>query len=368
MKIKIIGVYFGTLPPYFQLWLDTVGRNPAFTWLLYTDADLAAYTGPENLRVIPCSFAQIKERVQDKLGYAPDLTTPWGLCKFRVAFGKIFEDDLKDADYWGWTDFDVLYGDLTPVLRACEAGYDKILPLGHLSLVRNDARLTAGILAHPLTRPILSQESPETGSGCFDEIEFASEILPSLQARQQNDIPFAHFYCRYGHFRIHAAEALYKRMGLTEGARPAPVPGVFTWRDGHLHGWFALSERSVKKVECVYIHFFRRDMDPRVAAFEKNKAYLIVPNEIIAFDGHDLTWGEIAWLDRPRIHWRYFLKRLTVKKIAEKLSAQIRKSGPTVPCGSAPRPTVGASVPVARPDSPSHGRDRSPLRSDAGGK
>jgi len=328
MKVKIIGVYIGTVPPYFQLWLDTVGRNPAFTWLLYTDADLAAYACPGNLQVIPCTFAQIKERVQDKLGYAPELDTPWGLCKFRVAFGKIFEDDLKDADYWGWTDFDVLYGDLTPVLRACEAGYDKILPLGHLSLVRNDARLTAGILAHPLTRTILSQENPETGSGCFDEREFRYEILPSLQARQQNDIPFAQPYCRYGCFRMCDTAALCTRLGLTEGARPAPVPGVFTWRDGHLHGWFALPDKSVKKVECVYIHFFRRDMSPRVAAFEKNKAYLIVPNEIIAFDGHDLTWGEIAWLDRPRIHWRYFLKRLTVKKIAEKLSARFRRSHP----------------------------------------
>ena len=337
MKIKIIGVYFGTLPSYFQLWLDTVGRNPAFTWLLYTDADLAAYACPGNLQVIPCTFAQIKERVQDKLGYAPELDTPWGLCKFRVAFGKIFEDDLKDADYWGWTDFDVLYGDLTPVLRACEAGYDKILPLGHLSLVRNDARLTAGILAHPLTRTILSQENPETGSGCFDKREFRYEILPSLQARQQNDIPFAQPYCRHGCFRMCDTAALCTRLGLAGGARPAPVPCVFTWRDGHLYGWFALADKSVKKVECVYIHFFRRDMTPRVAAFEKNKAYLIVPNEIIAFDGHDLTWGEIAWLDRPRIHWRYSLKRLTVKKIAEKLSARFRQSGPAaetaVSCG-----------------------------------
>ena len=319
MKIKIIGVYIGKLPPYFQLWLDSVGCNPKITWLLYTDADLAAYKCPSNLQVIPCSFAQLKERVQNKLGYEPSLDTPWGFCKFKVAIGKIFEEDIADADYWGWTDFDVLYGDLSPLLKACGERFDKVLPLGHLSLVRNDELLTAGILAHPLTHAVLSLSNPEKGSGCFDEIEFTSEILPQLQARQQNDIPFAHFYCRYGHFRVHAAEALYKRLGLVEGIRPAAVPCVFTWQDGHLYGKFAMPDNSVKKVECVYIHFFRREMHSRVATFEKDKAYLIIPNEIVSFDGHDLAWREIAWLDRPRIHWRYFLRRLTVPKIMEKV-------------------------------------------------
>jgi hypothetical protein len=103
-----------------------------------------------------------------------------------------------------------------------------------------------------------------------------------------------------------------------------------------------MPDNSVKKVECVYIHFFRREMHSRVAAFEKDKAYLIIPNEIVSFDGHDLAWREIAWLDRPRFHWRYFLKRLTPKKIVEKLSARVRKNGVAVPCGQQRRsePTV----------------------------
>lgn len=321
MKVKIIGVYLGNLPSYFQLWLDSAGGNPKIDWLLYTDADIAEYTVPTNLQVVTRSFAQIKELVQNKLGYEPDLSTPWGLCKFRVAFGRIFEDDIKDADYWGWTDVDVIYGDLSLLLRECEVGYDKILPKGHLSLVRNDKSLTNGILANPLVSAILSRANPENGSGCLDEEEFRYEILPQLKARQQNDVPFAHFYCRYGHFRVHAAEALCKRLGMVEETRPPAVPCVFTWQGAHLNGWFAMSDKSVKKVECVYIHFFRRDMCPCVATFEKDKAYLIIPNKIIEFDGHNLTWCEIARLDRPRIHWNYFIRRMTFKRIIDKLTA-----------------------------------------------
>ena len=53
----------------------------------------------------------------------------------------VFSDELAGADYWGWSDCDMLFGDLPPVMRLAEEGYDKIMPNGHFSLVKNSVEL-----------------------------------------------------------------------------------------------------------------------------------------------------------------------------------------------------------------------------------
>ena len=228
MEIKIIGIYFGKVPPYFQLWLDSIAANPKFEWLLYTDVDLSAYNVPQNLHAHKISFEGVRDLIRAKLGYEPDLDVPWDFCKFKCVYGKIFEDDLKDADYWGWTDFDVIYGDLTPIYEACEKGYDKIMPQGHLSLMRNDKDLLERILAEPLVIKVCSKDFPEVGYNCLEEVSLPFEILPRLKASQYNDIPFVQFFPRLGHFRCMNTISLYHALGSVNGRKPETYPCVVT--------------------------------------------------------------------------------------------------------------------------------------------
>ena len=51
--------------------------------------------------------------------------------------GTVCADELAGADYWGYSDCDMVFGNLTPVLHLAEEGYDKIMPNGHFSLVKN---------------------------------------------------------------------------------------------------------------------------------------------------------------------------------------------------------------------------------------
>ena len=232
MTIKIVGIYFGKVPPYFQLWLDSAATNKRFEWILYTDVDLSAYNVPQNMHVHKVSFEGVRDLIRAKLGYEPDLDVPWDFCRFRCVYGKIFEDDLKDADYWGWTDFDVIYGDLSPIYEACEKGYDKIMPMGHLSCVKNDAKLMAGIIADPCTVLVLNKGITGKKPGCLDEIAFPFEILPRLKVSQYNDIPFSQAYCRLGHFRLCGTTALFKKLGKVNGIPPTALPYVVTWGGG----------------------------------------------------------------------------------------------------------------------------------------
>lgn len=320
LNAMVVAVYFGKLPPYFQLWLDSVGENPSVRWLFCSDIDLSFFVLPKNITIKHISFEGVRSLARRKLGFEPDLHCPYDLCKFRVAYGKIFEDDLKGVDYWAWTDCDMLYGDLTSVIAECEKGFDKVLPKGHLSFVKNDGELTRGILLDDKIHSILKDGEVVSSSGCVDEVEIRFEVLPKLGASQMNDLPYVNFYPRYGHFRLQDATPLCKKLGYAENPHPSlPVPCVFTWKDGHLLGWFALPNRKIQVVECVYIHFFKRDLSLTPKSLRKGVPYLILPNKMIEFDGHDLSWGEIARLDRKRIHWRYFLKRLTIRNLIRKV-------------------------------------------------
>ena len=47
------------------------------------------------------------------------------ICDFKPAFGKLFEDYLSEYDFWGYSDIDLILGDLTKVLNpATLANFD----------------------------------------------------------------------------------------------------------------------------------------------------------------------------------------------------------------------------------------------------
>ena len=59
-KICLIILYFGKLPNYFDLWLNSCKYNSSIDFLIFTD-DRTEYDYPKNVRVIYTSFEKIKE-------------------------------------------------------------------------------------------------------------------------------------------------------------------------------------------------------------------------------------------------------------------------------------------------------------------
>ena len=53
-KIAVLSVYYGTLPPYYRLWLRSCEYNPTIDFYLVTD--IAVENLPKNVHVIPLSF------------------------------------------------------------------------------------------------------------------------------------------------------------------------------------------------------------------------------------------------------------------------------------------------------------------------
>lgn len=59
-KICFIIPYFGDLPKYFQLFLNSCRHNKAYQWILFTD-DNTKYIFPENVRKINMKFDECKK-------------------------------------------------------------------------------------------------------------------------------------------------------------------------------------------------------------------------------------------------------------------------------------------------------------------
>lgn len=67
------------------------------------------------------------------------LPSPYKLCDFRPIYGKLFQQYINGADFWGFGDIDLIYGDIRQfITENVLQNYDLISGWGHLTLVRNN--------------------------------------------------------------------------------------------------------------------------------------------------------------------------------------------------------------------------------------
>jgi hypothetical protein len=138
MKKVIVIPYFGTLPNYFQLWLDSCGRNPEFAWLLLTDCMLDIYNLPINVTAKNSTLFEVKNIFQANFKKKISLEKPYKLCDLRPLYWMILDYYKIDYDFWGHCDMDLLFGKLSYFLPdTLFEKYDKLGSQGHLSLMSN---------------------------------------------------------------------------------------------------------------------------------------------------------------------------------------------------------------------------------------
>ena len=140
MKITLINCYFGKLPNYFSLWLQSCGANPKVDFLFVTDSILDAYDVPENIHIVHNNWEELLKKIEAKFPFKIEINTPYKLTDFKPAYGYIFEEELSDSDYWGYCDIDLIFGDVLKFIAPrIEEGYEKIYRLGHLTILKNSS-------------------------------------------------------------------------------------------------------------------------------------------------------------------------------------------------------------------------------------
>lgn len=164
-KVALVVPYFGKLPGYYQLFLDSCSYNINFDWLIFSD-DTSEYRYPPNVHFIEMTFEQCRELVQACFDFTVTLHTPQKLCDYKCAYGYIFDKYLEGYDWWGHCDLDQIFGNLGAFITdEMMSAYDKIGSIGHLSLYRNTPENNAVFMNTDRYREVFT-----TTQGCgFDE-------------------------------------------------------------------------------------------------------------------------------------------------------------------------------------------------------
>ena len=135
--LALIVPYFGQLPNYYQLWLDSCGDNQWVDFFVPSDLDFSSYRLPANVHVIAMSFLQIQCRLTELLDFMPPLD-PYKLTDCKPLYALIFPELVEGYEWWGYCDCDLIFGDLGHFLPAPLAGdCERVYRHGHLTILRN---------------------------------------------------------------------------------------------------------------------------------------------------------------------------------------------------------------------------------------
>jgi len=104
-------VYLGNYPWYFPYFLHSCRYNPTVDFLIFTD-NKAKLDLPPNVKIIPYSLEQFKTEASKALGFEVAIESGYKLCDFKPAYGFIFRDWIKNYDFWGYCDVDVIFGNI----------------------------------------------------------------------------------------------------------------------------------------------------------------------------------------------------------------------------------------------------------------
>jgi hypothetical protein len=176
-RICVIIPYFGRWPAYLDLFLHACHRNPILNVLFLTDLKPPAQS-PDNVRFHYVTIDQIRRSIKDLVGIEAMITKPYKLCDIKPAYGLIFQDYIRDFDFWGYGDIDLVYGDLSRWLTA-EALSSDVISFrkkwlsGSLALFRNNEKMNRLFLESPDVKMVFESAQYlgfDEVSGCWREI------------------------------------------------------------------------------------------------------------------------------------------------------------------------------------------------------
>lgn len=133
--------YFGEFKKSVALFFESVRRNTKIDWLIITDNEQPINI-PENIRWVKTTLNTIQDKARKKLNCKVCLNYAYRLCDFKPFYGLIFSEYLSEYEYWGYGDFDVIYGELFAFYTKIEYNrYDKINRWGHCTLIKNNSEM-----------------------------------------------------------------------------------------------------------------------------------------------------------------------------------------------------------------------------------
>lgn len=293
-KILLIIPYFGKLPNYFELWLKSVSYNKTVNFLLITD-DKTQYDYPKNVKVKYTTFKEVQNNIYNLLDFKVKIKEPYKLCDYRPFYNFIFQKEIREFDFWGYCDLDIIFGDIRRFLTdEILDKYSKIYTRGHLTLFKNTQEINEVVKNDKIDYRYRNyKEVFNTNYPChFDEWGGISRMFECLGISQYDEIDFADLKVK----SINFEPLFHKKLS---GKR-----GIFIWNEGKLYFQYDID----KYEEMIYAHFQKRKMENNISNINCNK-FIVVPNKFIDYKTIDKEFL-IDNTTNNKIYIAYYIGRI----------------------------------------------------------
>ena len=262
-KIILIMAYFGKLPNYYPVWLESVKNNPTVDFMFISDC-IEAEKLPPNVKLLNITGDEFKERVQDKFDFKVSIENYGRVSQFRPAFAYIFPEIVEGYDYWGYVECDLILGDIRAFLTDDVLNnYDRFFRLGHMQLFKNSPEINT--LFKRRTKSALNYKYAYS-----KDVLFFEEILGMTNIANAHGV---RTYAENVFSDLNMFELMFTRSTFTYD-NLEPEEQLFEYNNGKLYCYY-IEQGKVKKREILYAHFQKRAMDVQTEDYNK---YIIIPN------------------------------------------------------------------------------------------
>lgn len=301
-KICLVVLYFGELPNYFKIWLETCKFNKDVNFLLVTD-DRHEYDYPNNVKVLYQSFDSIKVRFQNLFKFNITLDSPYKLCDYKPAYGEAFKEYLEEYDFWGHCDIDLIFGDIRKFITNDILNYyDRVLTRGHFSLYKNNNNINSKYRTvivegcQKYTDVFTTNKSccyDEWGAHCGNGI---SEIFNKIGIKQYDELIYADLV--FLNYKFKLAQNINDNINSR----------IFIFNRGKLYD-YSIKDNKIVSKEYMYCHFQKRN--PKVNLDGKlDSFYLLPPGQFEVYNQEKITIDRIKiLLKKKRIYMAPFTFR-----------------------------------------------------------
>lgn len=286
--------YFGKFNNYFPIFLQSCKYNPSINWIIFTD-DKSSYDYPENVQVEYTTLRNFNNLANKKMNSNFTISRSYKLCDYKPAYGLILEDFIKNYDWWGYCDMDLVWGDIRKFfIPELLENYDKIGVYGHCTIIKNTDALNRAFLSdldgHKRYLEVFNSEENRS----FDE-EFngsINNIFKSHNYRIHDTKASASVYPKSSNFRLTWLKN--KHDYFVEKRSKS----FFLWDKGKLTRYIFKSQ-NVRAQEFLYLHLQSRKM--RVSPQLNIDCFKIIPN---SFDYYNTKLDPIV--DIKKIKLKHF--------------------------------------------------------------
>lgn len=269
-KIVIIFPYFGNLPPQYRAWRATALYNPTIDFLFFTDADMDP---AENIIIHKMQFSAFRQIVQEAFDFQITLNRPYKLCEYKQSYGYILQDYIKDYDFWGFGDLDLVYGDLRFFFTEDVLSHKFLLGWGHLTLLHNDEDTNTYFMKQ--VKGYQNYKDAFT----TNEITFFDEYGYKGCSDKWRDCRPDDCWLEWPFDNASKPKQSYHFNSLTRGWERV----IFEHKDNKLY-MLRFNKGKLEKKESLYAHFQHRGfMKDHVTDYSH---FLVTPRAIIDFPKH----------------------------------------------------------------------------------